>query len=181
MLVDDLQTLVNTYVVDVESASSIGGLEDLVAMRAAIDRLEASWVLAVGAADARGDMEAAGLNTTEWLATNCRRTMSEARSMLRFAKRLSSTDLVREAFVNGELSEKQVRIFVRGLTKKHAALFAEHEPMLVASAENLNVAQLQQLMAHWLRYADADTADTEERCSHAAREYSCHRSETCGR
>ena len=170
MLVDDLQSAVNIHVGDVTSASCVSGLEDLVAMRAALDRLEASWILAVGAADARGDLDAGSLNATEFLALHCRRSMREARSMLRFAKRLSYTDLVREGFVNGELSAAQAQVFVHGLTKKHAALFGEHEPMLVASAANLNLAQLEQLMAHWHRRADDDLADTEDRCAEAARE-----------
>jgi hypothetical protein len=171
MLVDDLQNLVDVHVVDVASAScAVGGLDDLAAMRGLLDRLEAAWVLAVGVADGRGDLDAGGLNASEWLALNCRRSMGEARSVLRFAKRLSYTDEVREEFVNGGLSAQQAHIFVRGLTKKHVGLFAEHEPMLVASAENLNVAQLEQLMTHWHRRADDTTADIEDRVGEAGRE-----------
>jgi Domain of unknown function (DUF222)/HNH endonuclease len=173
MLVDDLQNIVDTYVTDPFTAGMVGGLDDLARLRVQIDRLEAAFALGVAAADARGDMEATGRTTAEWVGLECRRSHDEAKRVVSFAKKLGWTDRVKTGFVTGTLSAEQARMVTRVLTKQNVSFFAEHEESLVAIAEQFNMAQFGQALQHWRKRADDFTAKNDAKNAEDARELFC--------
>ena len=119
--------------------------------------------------DQRNDFEAAtGLNATEWIAEECRRTSIEARATVRFAKRLALTDGVRAGLADGRVSLGQAQLFTNVLTKRTAEWFAAHEDFLLRNVARLSTNQAEKVLANWYRHADAATdrkarADVETR------------------
>ena len=126
------------------------GLEEVVAMRALLDRFEAQWLAGLNDVVVSGEAEAAaGVSTTDWLASKTRCTRPEARGRINVAKRLAATALIRDELADGELSLSQVEVLVRARTKRIAEYFDTHETFLVDMAKDLSVDQLAVLVSQW--------------------------------
>jgi hypothetical protein len=147
---------------DRESDTRVIGLEELVEVRALMDRLEAQWLSGLVEAVRKGGVQAeTGLSPTDFFADRCRRSRREARGWVTTAQRLASTTLIGPRLADGTLSLSQAKEFSRVRTKRTALLFDEHEAGLLAAGAALPVDQLSTLMGQWYRTADAATADKE--------------------
>ena len=89
-------------------------------------------------------------------------TRSESRQTVTLAQRLAATESFARVVVEGKLSLAQASLLVRARTKRTAALFDEHESLLVETAKCVSADQLQTLMSQWYRRADAATADAAD-------------------
>ncbi len=157
MVVETLRALF-----DGDSDTRVIGLEELVEVRALIDRLEGRWLTGLVEAVRKGGVQAeTGLSPTDFFADRCRRSRREARGWITSAQRLASTTLVGPRLADGTLSLSQAREFSRVRTKRTALLFDEHEAGLLAAGDKLPVDQLSTLMGQWYRTADAATADKD--------------------
>ena len=146
-----------------EAGSRICGLDELVEMRSLLDRLEGRWLEAIQVVAVSGEVESTlGMSVSEWLADRGRVTRGESRQTVTLAQRLAATESIGREVVEGRLSLAQASLLVRARTKRTAALFDEHESLLVETAKSVSADQLQTLMSQWYRRADAATADAAD-------------------
>ena len=166
MFVDDLRAAVEAD----RHGLRIGGLEDLVEIRRLLDRIEGAWSGELVECDKRGDAQAvSGLTMIDYLARECGLSRRVSRAAVMMAKRLAWAEKVGAGLRDGTVSLGQAQTFTKQLTKRTASLFIEHEEELIETAQDLSVDDLETVMAHWRRRADAELADLETKTSETDR------------
>jgi Domain of unknown function (DUF222) len=164
VFVDDLRAVV-------EGGMLIGGLEDLVAIRRLVDRIEGAFAGELAECDKRGDAKAAsGLTTSNYLARECGQSRQVSRALVMMAKRLTWAEKVGAGLRDGTLSLGQAQTITKQLTKRTASQFLDYEDGLIESAQMLSVDDFELVMAQWRRRVDAELADSETKCAEMDRE-----------
>lgn len=93
-----------------------------------------------------------------WLATQTGEARAATGTKARLAYRLGEMPVVREAMLDGGLTESHVRVLARGLGPRTRGLFGEHEAELVRAARSLSADKFAIVMDEWLEMADPDGA-----------------------
>ncbi len=91
--------------------------------------------------------------------TNC--SITTARVELRRARQLTSMPATATAVSAGDLSLDHVDLLSRANQPWRKAVFAEHEPTLVAECSNLRFGQAKRMVDYWCQRADAEAAETD--------------------
>src|SRR5262245_37358352 len=84
-----------------------------------------------------------------------------AKVELRRARQLASMPATETAIATGELSLDHVELLGRANQPGRHAVFADHEPMLVAECAKLRFAQAKRAVDYWCQRADAETAERD--------------------
>jgi hypothetical protein len=168
MFVDDLRAAVEGN----GEGLRIAGLEDLVEIRRLVDRIEGGFLAELVECDKRGDAQAiSGLTMSDYLARECGQSRRTSRATVMMAKRLSWADGLSDALKDGTISFGQAQAFTKQITKRTASLFIEHEAEFLETAQTMSVDDLEIVMAHWRRRADAELSDSETKNCEIDREF----------
>ena len=153
------------------AACQVRGLEEVVAVREMLDRIEAQWLAGLHDVVVSGEAESTtGMAITDCLAEHTRRTRRQSRSWISLSKRLAATHMVDDELAAGGLSLGQATMLMRGRTTRTAEFFDEQETFLVEIAKTLSPDQLDDFMNQWYRRADAATADSDDADARTRRE-----------
>ena len=143
---------------------------DVVRLRRSIERLEHSWLLAVRAAERRGDWQAEGfVNTASWLRERCRLTHGSAAASVSLARALERLPRVSAAFASGAISRTHAQVIARAATPARAAALAEVEAPLVEVAETTSPNQLRAFVQHVTDALDGDDGAAAANAQHERR------------
>lgn len=128
--------------------------EWLVSQRAAMDRGEARWLLALGEFDASGAWALDGqLSCVQWLVLRTHMARATAFEKLRIARALRRRDLLSDAFVAGRVSYSAVRAITR-MTDPDP----EVDAAVVELARCASVADVERAVRHYELNADQHRA-----------------------
>ena len=95
------------------------------------------------------------------LARDTNASMRSARVEVRRARQLPSMPATTAAVAAGELSLDHVDLLGRANQPWRNAVFADHEPALVAECAKLRFAQAVRAVAYWRQRADAEAAEAD--------------------
>ncbi len=153
-LLDELETVAAGPVADPAIAA-----EEFVALRAAIDRLEAEASRRLALLDERRGYAADGYpSATAFVKHRCRTTGGRAKRMVAEARALDQMAITRKLFASGDLSFDQARVLIRAHEAEPDA-FAGFEAELCDVARAAPwVATLSRAVAYW-RQAVSEVSD----------------------
>ena len=80
---------------------------------------------------------------------------TDATRLLREGRFLTTHPLIAQAALSGQLSASQIGLLRKTVTEPTAALFAEHQQLLINQITNLNLADSELVCALWRQRADA--------------------------
>jgi hypothetical protein len=130
--------------------------EDIAAVLAAVDRLQAKLATALGEFDHDGLFELdAATSTTAWLRQHGM-SPGAAASLARTSKLMHRLPATRTAWLDGELSGGQVQAIASNVDPYTIDLFANDEVALVPLLGPLDVTETVDVMQHWKLRADAE-------------------------
>jgi Domain of unknown function (DUF222) len=98
-------------------------------------------------------------SATTRLARDTNTSMSSARGELRRARQLTSMPATEAAVAAGDLSVDHVDLLARANRPWRDAVFADHEPVLVAECAKLRFAQAKRVVDYWCQRADTQAAE----------------------
>ncbi len=99
---------------------------------------------------------------TAWLRHEANQSGRDAARHAKTARRLRSCPATCQAWTDGSISSGQVQAVVANLSERTAGLWSEHEAAVVATLDDLSVADTACAMAEWRRRADALLGDDDE-------------------
>jgi Domain of unknown function (DUF222) len=102
------------------------------------------------------------------LARDTRTSVSTANVELRRARQLRTMPATADAVAAGELSLDHVDLLARANRPLREAVFADHEPILVAECAKLRFADATKLVAYWCQRADAEAIEADAERQQAA-------------
>ncbi len=152
---------------DDEAVAGIPQGDTLIALLALQSRLDAQIARRVDAFHHSGDWMAGGAQTPAgWLRVKTRGSRHDSARQVRIARATNAMPATFEAWVDGSLTSKHVEAIVKVRTIANAhELFAEYEPVLVATAQHVGPEDIAGIGAQWFDalndHLDRDGADTQ--------------------
>ena len=149
---DSLATAIDALEVPVDERS----LRTLLGLH---DRFTAKLTAALGEADALGLWGASGATSMRAWLCDADLAGPDATRLARLAADVHRLPVLRSAWIDGDLSNGQVRAISAHLTARNLPLFVEHEAAVVPALVGLSAAETNRAMVEWAARADAVLAD----------------------
>lgn len=149
---DPLAAAIDTLAVPVDESS----LRELLSLH---DRFTAKLTAAIGEADASRVWDMSGATSMRSWLCDAGLAGPDATRLARIASHVHGLPVLRRAWIDGDLSNGQVRAISAHLTARNLPLFVEHEAAVVPALVGLSVAETNRAMVEWAAKADAVLAD----------------------
>jgi hypothetical protein len=144
--------------------------EDLVAINAGMDRVEAEFLRRLAHFDRRRGFAADGsVSTAAWLRRNCRMSHATANEKVALARQLYDLPAVAEALAEGEIGYDSARVIGRTAAKVGLDAFRPAEQPMLEAARQLDPRRLEIVAAQVRYYADPDGVLADARHDHHLR------------
>ena len=144
-----------TWIAQLDDLDVPGDASGVTAGLAGLSRLQAKLAVAVSGLEVSGEWELDGsTSVTAWLKARGL-TAGDAAQLAMWAKRSRALPVLFASWAAGRLSSGQVKAVMANVRDRHVNLFADHEPGLVPSLEQLDVAETQVAMMQWRLKAEA--------------------------
>jgi hypothetical protein len=144
--------------------------EDIVALRADINRREAELIRRLAAFDARGAAGSDGsVSTAAWLRTRLGMSAAESSDRVRTARALRRLPRTAAEFSAGSLSYRHAALIAATVDDLDDDRVAAADTMLAGWATELDVGRLRRLASRFLEIVEPDRALAEANSTHARR------------
>ena len=150
---------------DLERLADVAVVEEVVALRPLVERLEGQWLKRLAVVDARGaagaDQDRRFGSTAGWLRARLRMSRHAATDAVRTARALFRGPLnqTAAALTAGELSADHAAVLATSTRHQPDHITAEAEPTLLEAAGRLDPSGLRRAVAHLRYVTDPDGAD----------------------
>src|SRR5689334_2911399 len=156
--------------VALDKAASSDAPIDVARLRRLLDRGEALWVGAVGAAERAGEWQAEGfVSSAAWLREKCRLTHGDAASAVKLARTLDAMPALAEAFAAGEISRRHAQVVSCARTPERQPVFDELDETLTGAARALKPHDLRQVVQRATDAIDGDGGASRDRAQYGQR------------
>jgi hypothetical protein len=133
-------------------------------------RLDAIWLKAVAAHDRSGVWADDGSRSSKgWLSHHGKLPGPVAGRLVRLARQQAAMPLVAAALQRGEITIEHLDVLARARTPERAAIFAEHEQLLLDIATTMPFVDFRRAVQYWIQRVDADGAEKRRRDRFASR------------
>lgn len=155
---------------DVESTPSDALGDQLIAMRRAMDRLEAEFSRRLARFDRCGGAASAGaVNTAGWLRWRCRLSGPAAAERVEVARQLLGLAATAEAFRRGDIGYQHAAVVARTATDVGVEPVKNAEPALIEAARELDPGSFRHVSQHLRHHLDPEEALNAANALHARR------------